>query len=257
MSTPLLRLSDISHRFPDGTTALADISADIAAGSFVSLVGPSGCGKSTLLRLIAGLDLPSSGQVIWSGSIPQDVGFVFQDATLMPWASVADNVWLPHRLRGMSRDEAQPLINEALDRVGLGGRHAAYPRELSGGMRMRVSIARALSLRPRVLLMDEPFAALDEITREKLNDDLNDLWAEHKWTVIYVTHSVYEAAFLSTRILVLPGKPGRLVADAQVEAPAVRDDSWRADPHFAQISADVTGHLRSAAAHADAKRHVS
>ena len=254
---PLLRLCDIGHQFADGTTALAGVSADIAEGSFVSLVGPSGCGKSTLLRLIAGLDGASSGQIVWPGGRPGDIGFVFQDATLMPWASVADNVWLPHRLRGISREEAQPLIDEALERVGLGGRHDAYPRELSGGMRMRVSIARALSLKPRVLLMDEPFAALDEITREKLNDDLNHLWAEHKWTVIYVTHSVYEAAFLSTRILVMPGTPGAFVADEDVEAPARRDDGWRADPDFAQISASVTGHLRRAAARADGARYMS
>lgn len=257
MSTPLLSLRDIARRFADGTAAVSDISADIVEGSFVSLVGPSGCGKSTLLRLIAGLDGPSSGQVIWSAGKPQDVGFVFQDATLMPWANVADNVWLPHRLRGIPREDAQPLIDEALERVGLGDRHAAYPRELSGGMRMRVSIARALSLKPRVLLMDEPFAALDEITREKLNDDLNDLWAEHKWTVIYVTHSVYEAAFLSTRILVMPGTHGAFVADKEVEAPVRRDDGWRADPRFAQISAEITGHLRAAAAgtHSNGTHH--
>lgn len=248
MGNTLLSLHGIGRRFADGTAALADVNADIEAGSFVSLVGPSGCGKSTLLRIIAGLEDPSSGQVTWSGGQPEDVGYVFQDATLMPWATVADNVWLPHRLRGVSREEAQPQIIEALDRVGLAGRQTAYPRELSGGMRMRVSIARALSLRPRVLLMDEPFAALDEITREKLNDDLNDLWTEHKWTVLYVTHSVYEATYLSTRILVMPGSPGALVADVPVEAPAGRGDEWRADARFAQISADVTAQLRAAAA---------
>lgn len=257
MSTTLLTLNTIGRRFADGSAALADISADIETGSFVSLVGPSGCGKSTLLRLIAGLDKPSSGSITWTNGQPDDVGFVFQDSTLMPWATVADNVWLPHRLRGMSREDAQPLIAEALERVGLGGRQSAYPRELSGGMRMRVSIARALSLRPRVLLMDEPFAALDEITREKLNDDLNDLWAEHQWTVIYVTHSVYEAAYLSTRIMVMPARPGAFVADVAVEAPIDRGDGWRANQRFAQISADVTAQLRAAADIASQSRHAS
>ncbi len=257
MSTTLLTLNNICRRFADGTAALANISADIDAGSFVSLVGPSGCGKSTLLRLIAGLDEPSSGSITWTNGQPDDVGFVFQDSTLMPWATVADNVWLPHRLRGLSKEDAQPLIAEALERVGLGGRQSAYPRELSGGMRMRVSIARALSLKPRVLLMDEPFAALDEITREKLNEDLNDLWAEHKWTVIYVTHSVYEAAFLSTRILVMPAQPGRFVADVDVDAPADRGDGWRANQRFAQISADVTAQLRAAAGLAPPSRQAS
>lgn len=257
MSTTLLTLNNIRRQFADGTAALANISADIEAESFVSLVGPSGCGKSTLLRLIAGLDETSSGSITWTNGQPDDVGFVFQDATLMPWATVADNVWLPHRLRGMSREDAQPLIDEALERVGLGGRQSAYPRELSGGMRMRVSIARALSLKPRVLLMDEPFAALDEITREKLNDDLNDLWAEHKWTVIYVTHSVYEAAYLSTRILVMPARPGAFVADVAVEAPVDRGDGWRANPRFAQISADVTAQLRAAAGVASQSQRAS
>jgi len=247
VTSALLTLSNLSRRFADGTTALDGISADIAEGSFVSLVGPSGCGKSTLLRLVAGLDRPTGGTITWRDGQPEDVGFVFQDATLMPWATVFDNVWLPHKLRGIAREEARTQIEEALALVGLAGRETAYPRELSGGMRMRVSIARALSLKPRVLLMDEPFAALDEITREKLNDDLNRLWSEHKWTVLYVTHSVYEAAFLSTRILVLPARPAPFLADVAVDAPVDRDDTWRGNAGFARLTADVTARLRDAA----------
>jgi len=248
MTGTLLSLDNVGRGFADGQRALSSVSLDVEAGSFVSIVGPSGCGKSTLLRLIAGLDGPDQGTLAWPGGRPRETGFVFQDATLMPWATVFDNVWLPHRLKGLSRDAARARVEEALSLVGLETRQAAYPRELSGGMRMRVSIARALSLKPDVLLMDEPFAALDEITRERLNEELNDLWAEHRWTVIYVTHSVYEAAFLSSRIVVMPGTPGPLVADTTVDGPTDRDDRWRADPAFAAISASVMAHLRDATA---------
>lgn len=250
MTQTLISLQNVGRSFGDGTNALSGINAQIAEGSFVSLVGPSGCGKSTLLKLVAGLDACDTGSITWNGQAttqpPAELGFVFQDATLMPWASVFDNVWLPHKLRGVSREEARQAIMDALDMVGLADRHTAYPRELSGGMRMRVSIARALALKPKVLLMDEPFSALDEITREKLNDDLNALWAEHKWTVLYVTHSVYEATYLSTRILVMPGSAGPFVADVDVDAPAHRDDSWRGDAQFARLSANVTAKLREA-----------
>lgn len=247
MATPLLTLHNVSRRFDGTGHALAGISADIAAGSFVSLVGPSGCGKSTLLRLIAGLDAPSGGTLTWAHGPPDLFGFVFQDATLMPWASVFDNVWLPFRLRGISRQEAGTAVYEALALVGLADRADAYPHTLSGGMRMRVSIARALALKPRVLLMDEPFAALDEITRARLNDDLNILWTEHGWTVLYVTHSVYEAAYLSTRVLVMPADARAFVADIAIDAPAPRGDAWRADARFAHISAKITQQLRTAA----------
>lgn len=215
-------------------------------GEFVSLVGPSGCGKSTLLKLVAGLDVPDAGAIRWPGGSPQALGFVFQDATLMPWARVFDNVWMPLRLRGVGREQAAPAIREALALVGLADRARAYPGELSGGMRMRVSIARALALAPRVLLMDEPFAALDEITRMRLNDDLNRLWADRGLTVLYVTHSVYEAAFLSTRVLVMPGVAGPFTAEFTVDAPARRGDDWRAAPDFADLAARITAGLRAA-----------
>lgn len=247
MADTLLTLSNVSRRFEDGTQALAGIDAAIADGSFVSLVGPSGCGKSTLLRLIAGLDAPDGGHIKWADGQPDLFGFVFQDATLMPWATVFDNVWLPLRLRGVTREDAAPQVREALELVGLDNRMDAHPHALSGGMRMRVSIARALALKPRVLLMDEPFAALDEITRARLNDDINHLWAEHKWTVLYVTHSVYEAAYLSTRVLVMPGRPGAFVADMNIDASAARGDAWRASGDFARVSAAITAQLRGAA----------
>ncbi len=247
---PLLALDGIGRRFADGTRALHDIRTRIEPGSFVSLLGPSGCGKSTLLRLIAGLDAPDEGGIAWPTGRPADVGFVFQDATLMPWARVFENVWLPLKLKGVSRDEAAPRVREALDLVGLANRERAFPRELSGGMRMRVSIARALALHPDVLLMDEPFAALDEITRTRLNDDLNRLWAAHDWTVIYVTHSVYEAVYLSTRVLVMPGTPGGFVADNEIDAPEIRGDAWRADPRFAELTTRITQQLRAAAGEA-------
>ena len=246
MTHPLLSLEHVSRRFDGGRHGLGALSLDIARGSFVSIVGPSGCGKSTLLRLVAGLDAPEAGRLSWPLGRPGEIGFVFQDATLMPWATVFDNVWLPHRLNGVSREDARARVVDALERVGLADRRDAYPRQLSGGMRMRVSIARALSLKPDVLLMDEPFAALDEITRERLNEELNDLWAEHGWTVLYVTHSVYEAVFLSTRVLVLPGRPGPLLADMEVPGPEDRGDAWRADGRFAALSASITAHLRAA-----------
>ena len=246
-NAPLIEIAGLGRVFADGRRALRDIGLRIAAGEFVSLAGPSGCGKSTLLRLIAGLDAADEGSVGWPSGRPGDLGFVFQDATLMPWARVADNVWLPLRLRGVSRAAAAPAVGEALELVGLAERARAYPAELSGGMRMRVSIARALALKPRVLLMDEPFAALDEITRTRLNDDLNALWADRWLTVIYVTHSVYEAAFLSTRVLVMPAAPGPFTAEIPVDAPVRRDDAWRAAPGFADTAARITSALRQAA----------
>lgn len=243
----LVEIAGAGRVFADGRRALSSVSTRIAPGEFVSLVGPSGCGKSTLLRLVAGLDKPDEGVIRWPGGQPAALGFVFQDATLMPWARVFDNVWMPLRLRGTDREAAAGRVREALALVGLADRERAFHAELSGGMRMRVSIARALALRPRVLLMDEPFAALDEITRTRLNDDLNGLWADRGLTVIYVTHSVYEAAFLSTRVLVMPARPGPLTAEIAVAAPARRGDAWRAAPGFAEVSARITAALRTAA----------
>jgi NitT/TauT family transport system ATP-binding protein len=193
-SRTLVSLRDVTKVFSNGVTALAGFDLDVFAGEFVSLLGPSGCGKSTVLRLIAGLAQPTEGIVSWPGSTDNDhrgeIGFVFQDPTLMPWANVADNVWLPLRLHGVSRHDARDRIAESLALVGLSDFAKAYPRELSGGMRMRVSIARALSLKPQLLLMDEPFAALDEIARFRLNDDLLRLQNDLRCTVVFVTHSV-------------------------------------------------------------------
>ena len=222
MGRPLIRMDRVRKQFGAGTVAVSDMTVTIDEGDFVSLLGPSGCGKSTALRMIAGLLPVTAGTITiepGGAQAEHDLGFVFQEPTLMPWATAADNVWLPLRLRGISRRAAAPRIEEGLAQVGLSGFGAAYPRELSGGMKMRVSIARALSLRPRLLLMDEPFAALDEITRFKLNDDLLRLQREFGCTVVFVTHSVYESVYLSSRILVMAARPGRIVAEIHVEAP--------------------------------------
>jgi NitT/TauT family transport system ATP-binding protein len=226
-SSPLVSLQGVGQTFANGVTALRGLDLDLRAGEFVSLLGPSGCGKSSALRLIAGLATPTEGALRWRAGERPDIGFVFQDATLMPWATIFENVWLPLRLRHVSRAEAAPAIGEALARVGLSAFAQAFPRELSGGMKMRVSIARALVLRPALLLMDEPFAALDEITRLRLNRDLLALQAELGMTVLFVTHSVYESAFLSSRICVFSERPGRIVTQINVEAPAPRNEGYR------------------------------
>ena len=207
---PLLSLREIGKTFSNGTTALDRTSLTLREGDFVSLLGPSGCGKSTALRIVAGLLTPTSGTIDWHGNRRggADIGFVFQEPTLMPWANVFDNVWLPLRLRGQTRAQARPAIAALLKRVKLNGFEYAMPRELSGGMKMRVSIARALVTKPRLLLMDEPFAALDEITRFRLNDDLLDLWQAERFTAVFVTHSVFESVFLSNRIVVMAARPG-------------------------------------------------
>ena len=229
--SPVLALAGVSKRFPNGTVALSRLDLEVFEGEFLSLIGPSGCGKSTALRLMAGLAEPTGGAVE-RGDGSRDVGFVFQEPTLMPWATVFDNVWLPLRLKGVSRRDALPIVGEALAMVGLAAFGASYPRELSGGMKMRVSIARALVIRPRLLLMDEPFAALDEITRLRLNDDLLRLKAELGTTVVFVTHSVYESVYLSSRIVVMAARPGRAVATLDVAGPAVRDEAFRAAPAY-------------------------
>jgi NitT/TauT family transport system ATP-binding protein len=231
---PIISLSEISKIFSNGTVALSRMSLDIGQGEFVSLLGPSGCGKSTVLRIIAGLGEPTTGRIDWPsskydaiGKPERDIGFVFQEPTLMPWATVYDNVRLPLRLAGVSKKAGHERILEALAMVGLSTFGGSFPRELSGGMKMRVSIARALVMRPKVLLMDEPFAALDEITRNKLNDDLLRLWQDQHWTVIFVTHSVYESVYLSNRIVVMAARPGRVVSDMAVTAAYPRDDIFR------------------------------
>jgi NitT/TauT family transport system ATP-binding protein len=215
----------ISKRFANGTVALNDVALDVFEHQFLSLLGPSGCGKSTLLRLIAGLTDPTGGTITWQGH--PSLSFVFQEPTLMPWATALSNVMLPLRLAGVHRDERRERAAAALAQVGLAGFEKSYPRELSGGMKMRVSIARALVTRPKVLLMDEPFAVLDEITRFKINNDLLELWQRESFTVIFVTHSVFESAFLSQRIAVMAARPGRVIEEILLEAPYPRTPAYR------------------------------
>jgi NitT/TauT family transport system ATP-binding protein len=235
-AAPLLRLQDVTKVFSGAVTALQGLTLDLRDGDFVSLLGPSGCGKSTALRLIAGLSRPTSGRILWregAGAATTRLGVVFQEPTLAPWSDVFDNVWLPLRLAGRSRRDAAGDVAAALEQVGLAGFEKAYPRELSGGMKMRVSIARAMVTRPSLLLMDEPFAALDEITRFKLNDDVLALQKRLGCTVVFVTHSVFESVFLSSRVVVMAARPGRVIEEIAVDAPAGRDESFRTSAGYA------------------------
>lgn len=249
-ASTLVSLQQVSKVFANGVTALDGFDLDVRGGDFLSLLGPSGCGKSTVLRLIAGLAEPSAGKVVWPGSRDADhrseIGFVFQEPTLMPWADVADNVWLPLRLRGVSRADAKSRIAESLSLVGLQDFAKAYPRELSGGMKMRVSIARALSVKPRLLLMDEPFAALDEITRFKLNDDLLRLQRELNCTIVFVTHSVFESAYLSNRIAVLSPRPGRMTAEIAGVPMTERGSDFRTSLAYADLCRQTSDALMKA-----------
>lgn len=250
---PIVRLSNVSKVFSNGTVALNDMSLDIEQGQFVSLLGPSGCGKSTALRIMAGLGDPTSGSIEMpaaerAGETETEIGFVFQEPTLMPWGTVFKNVWTPLRLRGISKRDAHERVMEALELVGLQDFASSYPRELSGGMKMRVSIARALVTRPKLLLMDEPFAALDEITRFKLNNDLLHLWETFGWTVVFVTHSVYESVYLSNRIVVMAARPGRVVADLPVGAPYPREEEFRTSSLYNDACREVSGALHTAMA---------
>ena len=230
----VLTLQGVNKTFSGHVVALDGMSLSVGAGDFISLLGPSGCGKSTALRLMAGLSTPTRGRIDWAGGQRAgDVGVVFQEPTLMPWASVADNVWLPFRLRGQGYASVRDEVLEALKLVGLEKFQTAYPRELSGGMKMRVSIARAMVTRPRVILMDEPFAALDEITRFKLNNDLLAMKARIGCTAIFVTHSVFESVFLSDRIVVMAARPGRVVRELTVDAPYPRTEAFRTSPDYA------------------------
>ena len=237
----MLRIERITRSFPGGVMALDQASLGLAAGDFVALLGPSGCGKSTLLRLIAGLDRPSSGTLRWDEGqppAPGEIGFVFQDPTLLPWASAAENVGLPFTLAPKPPADAPARVAAALEAVGLGGFAAARPRTLSGGMRMRVSIARALITRPRLLLMDEPFAALDEFTRHRLQADLRALWREAGCTVVFVTHSIYEACYLARRIVLMTPRPGRIAREIAADLPETADRRLR--PEYAALVAEVT-----------------
>jgi NitT/TauT family transport system ATP-binding protein len=228
----LLTLQAVSKSFANGVQALGRLDLDVREGEFLTLLGPSGCGKSTALRLIAGLSAPDSGSITWRDGARPDIGFVFQEPTLMPWTSVARNVFLPLRLQGVSWREAESRVRDSLANVGLSAFADAFPRELSGGMRMRVSIARALVTHPPLLLMDEPFAALDEITRFRLNDDLLALARKLGATVIFVTHSVFESVYLSSRIAVFASHPGRVAQIIEVDGPDERNAAFRLSPDF-------------------------
>jgi NitT/TauT family transport system ATP-binding protein len=242
----VLTVSNVGRRFPGGIEALRDASLQLSEADFVVLLGPSGCGKSTLLRLIAGLDQPDSGRLAWDSGPPAtgDIGYVFQDATLLPWATAEDNVFLPLRLRGVRREAAMPDVRAALDHVGLRGFETARPGQLSGGMRMRVSIARAMVTRPRLLLMDEPFAALDEFTRHKLQADLLEVWRQAGCTVVFVTHSIYEAAFLARRVVLMTPRPGRIAAE--IASGLVSRPDTRLDPAYAALVAEIARRMEDA-----------
>jgi NitT/TauT family transport system ATP-binding protein len=239
----VVALDGVGKIFANGVAALDRLSLEVRLGEFVALLGPSGCGKSTALRILAGLSEPTSGTVVWveaeaaTAVGPRRIGFVFQEPTLMPWATVAANVRLPLKLSGAVSD-AQARIDAALARVGLASFAASYPRELSGGMKMRTSIARALVTEPKILLMDEPFAALDEITRFRLNNDLLALWQSLRKTVVFVTHSVFESVYLAQRIIVLTPRPGRVFTELAIDAPYPRDERFR-------TSADYAGYCRT------------
>lgn len=250
---PLVVLDRVGKTYSNGTVAVRDVALTVGEHEFLSLLGPSGCGKSTVLRMIAGLGDITTGSIEWpkspvdqAGRPDRDVGFVFQEPTLMPWATVFDNVYLPLKLQHRPKASVREQVMNALEMVHLEGFADAYPRELSGGMKMRVSIARALVTEPKVLLMDEPFAALDEITRFKLNNDLLDLWQERSFTVIFVTHSVFESVYLSNRIVVMAARPGRVIADIAVDAPYPRDEAFRTSPVYNDHCRQVSAELRAA-----------
>jgi NitT/TauT family transport system ATP-binding protein len=244
-SDDAIRLRAVTKTYRNGMPALGPIDLDIGRGEFVSLLGPSGCGKSTALRLIAGLSQPSSGSIHVAGPAgPQrgapGLGFVFQEPTLMPWASVRANVGLPLQLTHAPAAEIARRVEAALARVDLSDFAEAFPRELSGGMKMRVSLARALVTDPGILLMDEPFAALDEITRFRLNDDLLALWRDLGKTILFVTHSVFESVYLSQRVVVMSPRPGRIAAEFRVVAPEPRGDDFRTSAEFAAQCREVS-----------------
>lgn len=258
MSVAALELHAAAKTYASGTQALLPVDLRVAPGQFITLLGPSGCGKSTLLKMAAGLLAPSSGSVQRWGELVvpgaaagAGLGFVFQEATLMPWASVGDNVRLPLDLAGVPRQEALPRVRAALLRVGLEGFEGGLPRELSGGMKMRVSIARSLVTQPRLLLMDEPFGALDEITRYRLDSDLLDLWQKQQagqagLTVVFVTHSIHEAVFLSQRVLVMAARPGRVVDEVAIDEPYPRGADFRVSTAFARHAARLQDSLLNA-----------
>lgn len=244
---PAITLSHVSKVYANGTAALQDLNLAVNESEFISLVGPSGCGKSTVLRIVAELVKRSTGSIDWGLSQQaRKLAFVFQEAALMPWASVAENVRLPLKLMKLSKQEADAAVEEALRLVGLEGFEHSYPRELSGGMKMRVSIARALVTKPNVLMMDEPFGALDEITRSKLNSEVLNLWRQKRWTVLFVTHNIYEAVYLSNRVIVMAARPGRVVADLPIDFPGPRTEAFRDSPAYHDYCREVADCLAGA-----------
>jgi NitT/TauT family transport system ATP-binding protein len=252
---PVVELRAVAKTYPNGTRAVDPVDLAVGAGEFVTVLGPSGCGKSTLLRMIAGLVAPSGGRIRWWGEDFEAVGrpgrrlaMVFQDATLMPWSRVHSNVRLPLDLARADRPAADRAVADSLALVGLGQFARHYPRELSGGMQMRVSIARALVTRPDLLLMDEPFGALDEITRNRLDGEISALWREQSLTVAFVTHSIYEAVFLSTRVLVMSSRPGRIVREVAIDEPFPRTDAFRVSQPFAAYCRTLSEALAGASA---------
>jgi NitT/TauT family transport system ATP-binding protein len=258
---PAVSVSRVSMTYRGGTRALDTVDLAVREGEFVTLLGPSGCGKSTLLKVMAGLLAPSAGSLAWwgggasrLGEAGRNLSFVFQDPTLMPWTSVAANVRLPLDLAGRARADSDRIVSGALELVGLDGFAASYPRELSGGMQMRVSIARSLVTDPNLLLMDEPFGALDEITRARLDADLLELWSRRRLTVVFVTHSIYEAVFLSTRVVVLSARPGRVVGEVAIDEPFPRAESFRVSPRFTAHCKALADLLATASSDASARR---
>lgn len=238
---PLIACHEVSKVFAGGIHALADVSLQARRKEFVAVVGPSGCGKSTILRLVAGLDQPTSGEV----TAPSELGYVFQDPTLLPWRNVQRNVELLVELEGASRKERARMAREAIDTVGLSGFEQAYPNQLSGGMKMRASLARALTTAPQAFLLDEPFGALDAITRERMNDEFMRLFSESEFATVFITHSIYEAVYLATTVLVMSPRPGRISGRVDLPWGYPRDPSLRFEREYAQYASKVDELLRT------------
>nr|WP_228053937.1 ABC transporter ATP-binding protein [Nodosilinea sp. LEGE 07298] len=243
---PILTLEQVGKTYANGTVALQNFNLAVEPNTITSLVGPSGCGKSTVLRIISELGDLSTGRMAWESGGDHKLAYVFQEAALMPWATVMDNIRLPLKLARVPKRQALELVSDAIAQVGLQGFERVYPRELSGGMQMRVSIARALVTRPNILLMDEPFGALDEMTRGKLNQDLLQLQHQRQLTILFVTHSIYEAVYLAHRVVVMASKPGRVVADIAIDSPHPRDPDYRTSAQFNRYCRDVSHSLSEA-----------
>ncbi len=242
-TTPTLSFRNISMQFPDGTRAISDVSFDVSKGEFVTVVGPSGCGKSTLLKIASGLLKETGGECLLDRS---NIGYVFQDATLLPWRTVRGNVELLMELHGVAKAERTAEAQRAIELVGLKGFEKHHPKSLSGGMKMRASLARTLTLKPPLLMFDEPFGAVDEITREYLNEETLKLFAQEQFAGLFITHSISEAVFLSTRVLVMSARPGRIVASYDVPFAYPREPELRFDPAFAALSGEISHALRGA-----------